>query len=733
MPLKSNYNFVPLNENIYIPAWWNNISNDVPLSDGEDGIIEVSIKNYSPICVCDSNSRDKKESLFSSHIKISNDEKLYFIPSTTIKGMLRSTLEILSFGRLSQFNDDYFGRREIGKEFSGGSYMTTMKKVECGWLKKNDDEFILFPCDGEFKRISHSEIKKILRSFDSNGNAEFKQKQFQVEGDLFPSISIYKDYRIVFTGCMKGKENEYLFPRKMLKGEIIPNLVKKKFLTVYKPSPIFESYYLNILKEGGYIPVFFIKDNNGNLDSIGLSRLYRYPYKQSVADGINQKSCNSIPDANDLCEIIFGCSANESTLNLRGRLQVEHAFCSKVLNDEDLIALNPCVLGKPKASYYPLYLKQDKSPYNTYDDHSISISGRKNYRVRSGVVELPQGEKNEKVKTCFRPIPSDQCFKFKVHIHNMKPMEIGAILSALTFHNTKGIFHTIGLAKGYGYGKVACSIEGLVGLSRSVSEYLSEFEKTMNDFTITYCDGEMWTKTKNVQTLLGIHSEHKDCELLKPMTLKEYGENKKNQNFNTLDEICISPFSLKTEFESITFKSSLKILYSKANTCVANQDFSNAISIYLDIIDRCKKKELIIDEEKKQVEEWKNAMDCLRKDRIKAFQEAEEEKLKDKLNSDLCLTLDELYVIGPKEGMYKVNDIKVCMSKIEQRFKALKLLELNSKDIFDLHTTLSRLSKNKNKKEIKSWIDFNSKDMWMKIRSWIGGKLASEWFEEFNS
>ena len=49
--IKSPYNFVPLTENIYYPDWSEQVSHDVPFSDGESGEIEIKIEAKSPLFV----------------------------------------------------------------------------------------------------------------------------------------------------------------------------------------------------------------------------------------------------------------------------------------------------------------------------------------------------------------------------------------------------------------------------------------------------------------------------------------------------------------------------------------------------------------------------------------------------------------------------------------------------------------------------------------------------------
>ena len=108
MVIKSPYNFVPLNSDVFIPEWNNLVSQDIPFKDGEDGIIRFTMTNLTPIHISQGKKKDASHISVSCHID-EEGGKRYFIPATSIKGMIRSVAEILSFSKLNIYNDDYFG------------------------------------------------------------------------------------------------------------------------------------------------------------------------------------------------------------------------------------------------------------------------------------------------------------------------------------------------------------------------------------------------------------------------------------------------------------------------------------------------------------------------------------------------------------------------------------------------------------------------------------------------
>ena len=160
------FNFVPLNEKVFFPDWSKHVSHDIPFEDGESGVIDITITAKSPIFIRDHNNLEQ----------FCNYNGEYYIPATSIKGMVRSVLEIMSFSKMSQFNDDTYAVRDLSK--ADNFYMKQMNLIDepitqCGWLKIVDNEYFIEDC-GLPQRISHREIDKatgkiFAEKFEKNG------------------------------------------------------------------------------------------------------------------------------------------------------------------------------------------------------------------------------------------------------------------------------------------------------------------------------------------------------------------------------------------------------------------------------------------------------------------------------------------------------------------------------------------------------------------------------------
>ena len=423
-----------------------------------------------------------------------------------------------------------------------------MENIKFGWLEKQPDEtFVLYPCKGEYKKIEISEVAELFGDdYSSSGNVWETNYRLRDNNTLFPYISFDDDdteYRLFCTGKMNGKKHELLIPEDTQEGIALNDKIIESFLTVYAPTPGFENF-VSYLDKGERIPVSFISEKGTtNIIAIGMGRMLRYPYKQDINTLVNKEQGNPQKEY-DLCETMFGQIDNQDNQDnqnsLKGRVQIGNAMIQGTVSDNELLRAGG-VLGEPKASFYPLYLKQEANGiYRTYEDAN-GIAGRKRYRIHQGgtVVNLPQGNGNINVMTRFRPIPRNKSFKMRINIHNLKPVELGALLLAIKLK--QGAFHNIGMAKAYGYGKlISENIElNLRGEEQhSVDHYINLFKSAMEAFT-----NNKWSNSDVITSLLGIMGEHANDDMFvndngkyRVMSLKEYKEFKKNSNFSKLTE-----------------------------------------------------------------------------------------------------------------------------------------------------------------------------------------------------
>ena len=312
-------------------------------------------------------------------------------------------------------------------------------------------------------------------------------------------------------------EQDFIFLKELISLE---KKVMENFLFAYfdkrETQPV-ESpdwkFWKEKLYNGEKIPVFFQKDGN-KIKHFGLSYLYKLPYTYSVINGIPS---SHFTDELDMVQTIFGYINKDKRESLKGRVQFSHFKATgnvKVLNKRTEI------LGTPRASYYPMYIKQqDGKLFTTFMDKEFALAGRKRYPIHKSnkpITTIDTG--NENVGTTFSPIEDGVIFKGKVRYHNLKKAELGAILSALTFHNTPNTFHNIGMAKSLGYGKIHLQISNI----DNISEYLKEFELMQTEQILN------WKDSEQLQELLSMATEQNNAgdSQLKYMELDEFKNNK---------------------------------------------------------------------------------------------------------------------------------------------------------------------------------------------------------------
>lgn len=588
--ISSPYNFVPLNRYVYIPEWWDKVSNDIPFRDSEDGSIEFTFTNVSPIFT--RNGSASKDERYSAHVKMPDRKRLYFLPGSSIKGMLRSSLEVMSFGKMMQYDDRSFGYRTFNeKEDDYDTYHNTIKNQQCGWLEKKGDSYFLIPCKGDFISI---ELSEIPYSYKSRLKKRVKVKGIKKEVDIigvgerniaignYPSISWNgNEYKLVCTGYIKTKKHEYLFPvatdesislMEIKEGKEEKKKVLRQFLSIYAQNKDATDFINDFLEKGKRIHVFYVSDSNGNIIAMGLSRMMKLPYGNSISDLVNNGQ--ETKEARDLCETMFGyVEVSDNDLSVKGRVQICNAYCIDEEGKELTIADNELlkfsgVLGEPKPSFYPFYIKQSEGygNYMTYAD-AETIAGRKFYRIHEGsnVASLPRGNNNENMLASFNAIPQNHIFKCRINVHNLKPIEVGALLYSIIQED--GVYHNLGMAKSFGFGKLKCcekkNIE-LIGLSKSIDGFIKCFTDEINRWGQKVFNNTTWSVNDSVEvtTLKAIRKEHTDAEVRMLEMRRSTGKQKRNKDGSWKDVYENEFVNIKKEFQILkekNVKSSAKV------------------------------------------------------------------------------------------------------------------------------------------------------------------------------
>lgn len=236
-------------------------------------------------------------------------------------------------------------------------------------------------------------------------------------------------------------------------------------------------YWQGRYERGERVPVFFLREGE-QLRSFGLAMMFRLAYAHSVVERANANQRDREDPRLDLAETMFGRVTQRDgapgSFSLKGRVSVGLA---RMVEGKELSSPVEAVLGAPKASFYPNYVEQASEPlaepgaqpsrmngkprWRTFQDGDARLRGWKRYRPQDAMIRPPLPPKaSDKVKTRFTPIDKGARFRGRIRIHNLRPVELGALLWALDLGGAPGAEHMIGMARSLGFGRARLRVTG---------------------------------------------------------------------------------------------------------------------------------------------------------------------------------------------------------------------------------------------------------------------------------
>ncbi|HRI14739.1 MAG TPA: TIGR03986 family CRISPR-associated RAMP protein [Verrucomicrobiota bacterium] len=586
-PIPSPYNFVPLSDRVYFPEWAAQVSHDVPFSDGVSGWLEIEIEAMTPIYIR-SGSDLPGETPQERQIRLANADWQdffrvcpggpYAIPGSTLRGMLRSVVEIASFGKFCGVDRKRFGYRDLNLPDIYNDRLTETTapntfrpRAQAGWLSvvsraDGSVSWQIQPC--EFARVEQEQLETTFKLEDSLGKPQFAKHKYKTWAprDLTLSFSAsdlkrhrhsdrgrqptWLEYRLaditenaesgflVFTGQPSSrygdksnpaerkphqKHQEFIFftPRgQQPKPPIdVPDDVKANFLFIHsEPDGITPNdgwgfwrrkleAPTEFLAELPGVPIFYLEKIVLHADgtkskalSLGLALMFRLPYANDLGTLIECQQPDAFSARSDLAELVFGrvCEPGRSKRGdqrglgnaLKGRLACDTLLEVAGKRPSTAGSFEETVLGQPRPTYYPNYLEQpirdggsgriaqkelisdngqrrSVPAYVTYADDDAQLRGWKRYPVGSNALagdDLPKPQ-TDRVATRFRPLPAGARFSGKLRVHNLRPVELGALIWATTWGHglispeNQPYRHSLGMAKPYGYGSVRLTIK----------------------------------------------------------------------------------------------------------------------------------------------------------------------------------------------------------------------------------------------------------------------------------
>lgn len=516
---KAGYRFIPLNSQIIPPPLkFREISHAKPLKDGLCGVIDVTWTAETPVCVGMSVSEPWPSECGNApqEQEVINPFSLAgrpALPGSSLKGMIRSVLEIATFSHLGQINAHHrFGYRN----FNDTKYYRTVIKandIKAGWLIYDNHQWHMKKAQGSkgfflvdisarersIPRLTGNPASpKVSYEIDSEGQVtsiqpidaipRLSQQGFLIPGGrvsnkkkeaVFAPVAKNSRYPLSLEAMrnfafinskpsrnrMQAEGNWAMWLRKMNYPDPFDKRPRTEGSTGVPPLPGIPVYYCGNPAEAdkGMNETFFM----------GLSRVIKIPYKYSVGEiaanslGSDEEYRRPKMNSNkfDFARAIFGDVEDVDVKKqpdqadrkaLKGRVAFEFALAEP---KSAMTEPQAAVFMGPRASYWPFYLGnklRSKCPTDYNTDQSI-LAGRKRYPLQDKARNIHNPDANPDMKTCIRFLEAGARFRGRIRFHNLHPGELGALLWAIHLGHEEGRSrHSIGRAKAFGYGRLKC-------------------------------------------------------------------------------------------------------------------------------------------------------------------------------------------------------------------------------------------------------------------------------------
>ena len=330
------------------------------------------------------------------------------------------------------------------------------------------------------------------------------------------------------------------------------------------------AFWKGEFEAGRPIPVFYWENGEhpGRIETLGMAFAFKAAHLKS-ARALLEHSCpghtESVAEMKlDLPHLLFGVAAEHDGgrgLKRRASFGLARALGDPKPKEPD----NPSILLGPKPSYVGLYVRQrddgkpipQEDPMATYTPlrreqwsgqlhlASPELAGVKIWPTYPSPNSPTNSadEANKKVQTKLVTLPPGTRFRSRLSFHNLRPVELGALLWALSFGD-KAAFgedpaaitkrHRLGMGKPLGLGDIVIRVTGLETVladparapaqPKGAAAFIDVFEDHMRD-----AYGEKWSESKQVMAL--IKAATPSNEHLEYMTLKEYQRAKRSSKY----------------------------------------------------------------------------------------------------------------------------------------------------------------------------------------------------------
>jgi CRISPR-associated protein (TIGR03986 family) len=336
------------------------------------------------------------------------------IPGSSLRGMLRGLLEIVSYGKVQSVTEQRLFFRTVEKTSVGRYYRERMaNKVETGFIRReSSNRFVIVVCP--MARVFGDQLGAC--HFDGNGaNARPSwtgtPRQWQpvwvrlASGSRMPPLVSeiryenpneqgWQEGRLIITGLMQNKRKEFVFLLPAVKDAeriAVPDEMLERFhdddqLTQWQERAFRANDPESTCRpRDGWLrsnpgepgdPVFFLREE-GTFTFFGRAGMFRLPYGRSPSDLILEHMRR--PSDIDYAEALFGFTRRpgvvgkqgDRTRAYAGRVFVTDARLEQSAEQLDprLPPLVPSILATPKPTAFQHYLTQQRPDSPQYLNH----------------------------------------------------------------------------------------------------------------------------------------------------------------------------------------------------------------------------------------------------------------------------------------------------------------------------------------------------------------------------
>ncbi len=412
------------------------------------------------------------------------------VPGSSLRGMLRSLLEIVSYSKIKWVTEQNLFFRIFDNKY----YTDRMRgKVKTGFLVEENGKYFIRVCN--MARVSRDKLEGELYQGESPNKTpcwrdrphqhipvwvELSQDRRLVKEIKFDKKDAYEEGILVITGDISGKKKEFVFLLPKTVGKKIE--IQKSVIDLFhdndqitgwqqmafpkdKPKNNCRNRNGMLLRDdylkGEQEPIFFLQED-GEVTFIGRAHMFRLPYENKMADLIPDHLKD--PEKSDYSEAIFGFIRTDKEIKQNGRIkgkqgEKSQAYAGRVfvtdavpvVGQKDICyhePIDPCILASPKPTAFQLYLTQQEPDrdnrldhYGSPPPHKTTIRGFKRYwhqgnraiediKAQKGDPDVDEQGRvipHSKQYTQVKPVKPEIKFKFRLYFENLSDQELGAL------------------------------------------------------------------------------------------------------------------------------------------------------------------------------------------------------------------------------------------------------------------------------------------------------------------